>query len=271
MRAIPRTFSFADQAFTVYETVRTPVASPPYVSWGPLTALAAFTGRYTDNRLTVIPIGLAGSPFVDARLASLVFFTQNPQQDAVTGNILIGYVDETLSPPAWSWRVSSSSGLGGSVVQATPSVTVMVTVSPPLIDASISYLLEPVYNKRGMWSYAFTGTRPQWQDSYSVDDCVSCVVSASPPQSENYVCTVPMRNRGLWTLGKSYLPNDIVAVSPTLYYISLANMAESPVSPMQDNVNWEPLSPRRPTPSAGRLSPPHGLCTQAAWTFPRWA
>ena len=124
----PDISNFTDLTFQVVEVKGTPILSPPYISWGGAGVLTSFTGRYTDNRLTVLPYG-------DARVASLVYFSQNSQTGVSIGNIIIGYNDGVLSPPAsWRWKTSTGSSLGGSVTQATISY-------PQSVGPSVSFLL----------------------------------------------------------------------------------------------------------------------------------
>jgi len=226
----PKDVSFQDQTFTVSQLTLSGILSPPYFSWGPATVLTTFTARYTDNRLTVVPSGTT-------RTASTVFYTQDPQRNSVVGNVLMGHFDGSISPPVpWSWKVGSGSALGGSILQAVLSLSLTQ-------GASMSYLLSPAYAMRGAWSYGVPTIRPEWQSSYDVNDNVSYVIS-------NYVCIVPVRNRGWWALQAAYSKDDIVAVP--VYYIALQGITGNPeaLPPAQDTENWRTLRPDEAVPAS---------------------
>jgi hypothetical protein len=226
----PKDVSFSDQTFTISETASLSVSSP-YSSWGTSDVLTTFAGRYADNRLTVVPSG-------DSRTACLVYFTQDPQRNSLAGNILLGY----LSPPApWAWKASLGSTLGGSVTQATLSLS--ETRGP-----SVSYILSPVYSKRGAWSYSDPTIRPEWQDSYSPYDQVSYM-------GQGFTCTSPLKGRGWWNPKNPYYSGDIAAVA--MYYSAKDTVTGTPGSlpPPEDPDDWTPLG-------MGATPPPS---TSIAW------
>jgi hypothetical protein len=201
----PKNVTFQDQIFSINEIDGVVSFSPPGTVWGSTEVLTTFTGRYTDNRLTVFPVD-------GNRTASLVFFTQGVQTNTIVGNILIGYSTLADSPPAWNWTTSSGSTLGGSAMQAALSVS-------STQGTSISYLLSPVYNQRGGWSYSNLTIIPQWQDSYAVNDRVVY-------NGTDYLCLIPMVNRGQWSSTLTYKLNDISAVP--VFYVALNHVVGNP-------------------------------------------
>ena len=212
-----KSVSFQDQSHTVNQLVRS------LGIWGPETVLTTFNGRYTDGRLTVVPVGIT-------RTVTLVFFTQDVRPNSIIGNILVGYFDGLVpSPPVpWLWKANSGSGLGGSVVQATPSVSLTQ-------GTSVAYLLEPVYSMHGAWSYSVLTTKPEWQTSYVQYDRVSF-------DGSDYVCILPLRNRGWWSSQGSYLEDDITA-SPVYYeaILDITGNVEA-LPPPQDSGSWSLLT-----------------------------
>jgi hypothetical protein len=189
----PKVISFQDQAFTVSMIMGSSIASPS--GWSDPVLLTGFTGRYADNRLTVVPDGTS-------RTLSFVYYTQQSQVNSYVGNILLGHSGNvSSSPPQWSFATATGSTLKGSVLQAAVSID-------QAHNASISYILSSVYNQRGVWSYADLTIKPEWQDSYAVNDTVDY-------WNIGYSCTSPMTSRGYWVQG-NFNTNDIAAV-PAYY------------------------------------------------------
>jgi hypothetical protein len=234
----PKNTLFQDQTFSVIELVGTPTLSPPDVAWGDPTTLTAFTGRYTDNRLTIIPDG-------DDRAACLVYYVQPPQTSSIVGNILLGYYSPSSSPPTWNWAMATGQVLDGSILQAAVSLS-------QTMGASVSYVLSPAYNKRGAWAYANLAANPAWQPSYSVNDWV-LYTTASPPSEEDFLCANPMANRGWWASTGLYNLGDIASV-PT-YYQALDDIVGSPenLPPPDDTGNWQ--SATTPVPVTQQWNP----------------
>ena len=201
----PKNVTFQDQTFSINEIDGVVTISPPGTVWGSAEVLTTFVGRYTDNRLTVLPVG-------SDRTASLVFFTQGVQTNTIVGNILVGYSTIANSPPAWNWTISAGSTLGGSAMQAALSVSLSQ-------GTSVSYLLSPIYNQRGGWSYSNPTIIPQWQDTYAVNDRVVY-------NGTDYLCLVPMVNRGQWVSNQTYKANDISAVP--VFYVALNHVVGNP-------------------------------------------
>ncbi len=82
----PKVFTFKDQLFAINRINRTTTVSPPVNSlWDTSpTNLFTFTGRYTDDRLTVL-IDSAGN-----RYLSQVYWNQSTHPEGIIGNILLG-------------------------------------------------------------------------------------------------------------------------------------------------------------------------------------
>jgi hypothetical protein len=220
----PKNLTFQDQTFSVNLIVGT--TSPPV--WSAPTVLTTFTGRYTDNRLTVVPDG-------NTRTMCFVYYTQKTQVNSFIGNILLGHFDPSLSPPQWAFTTATGDTLQGSVLQAAVSID-------QAHAASVSFILSPVYSQRGAWSYSDLTIKPVWQDSYAVNDTVEY-------GGDGFVCVAPMQNRGYWAEG-SYNFNDIAAVPA--YYAAvqpIAGNAEMPPPP-QDAQNWVLFPSDRTPPSS---------------------
>jgi len=118
----PRVITFQDQLFTIYLTNRNGSSiwdvSP--------TEIYAFTGRYSDDRLTVLP-DAAGNRYV-----CQTFYTQLNHPEGIIGNLVLGY----LNPPnPWFFHITPGSVLGGSIVQSTLSLAQTQGVK-------VAYLLE---------------------------------------------------------------------------------------------------------------------------------
>ena len=214
----PKNVTFQDQTFSIYQTIGYPLSSPPVAP----TLLTTFTGRYTDDRLTVVPDG-------DGRTLALVYFTQQAQANSIVGNILLGHSSSAVTSPPTPWDFTTATGatLKGSVLQAAVSID-------QAHNASVSYVLSPVYNQRGEWSYSDLTIKPVWQDSYAVNDVVLY-------GGASYTCMTPMTSRGYWVQG-NYNANDIAAVPS--YYQAIQAVTGNPemLPPPQDTGNWKPYS-----------------------------
>lgn len=91
----PRVITFADQLFQIFFGLRnalsqwTPIISGNFAP----TPIDAFTGRYSDDRLTVIPDALG------SRFLSQTFYNQFNIPEGIVGNLLLGHLQ---GGPAWS-------------------------------------------------------------------------------------------------------------------------------------------------------------------------
>ncbi len=99
----PRYITFQDQLFQVFFALRDSSSN-----WGPLVgpvftpfSLTAFTGRYSDDRLTVISDGQGGRYF------NQTFYTQTNIPEGIVGNLMLGYLQ---GGPSWSSLVTYSIG-----------------------------------------------------------------------------------------------------------------------------------------------------------------
>jgi hypothetical protein len=118
----PKVYNFKDQLFAINLINRTSG------TWDVApTNLFAFTARYADDSLTVIP-DLFGN-----RYLNWSFWTQSDHPEGLIGNVMLGTLQ--VGNP-WLWNPIYGTSLNGSVVQATLSVTQFGTVS-------LAYLLEP--------------------------------------------------------------------------------------------------------------------------------
>jgi hypothetical protein len=217
--AHPKLITYADQFFNLnlaYYSV-----SPP--SWN-TTTLKTFSGRYADNRLTVIPSGTT-------RTLLQQYYSQLVHQNALVGNLLLGYYNGST----WSFHITPGSATN-SYIQGTLSVTT-AEQSPPVSGAYVSYIAEPTYNIRGGWS-------PEVR-MYAVADRVSF-------DGTDYIVNtaVAYAYKGAWTNLAAYPANAVVKVAlPTLpvsygYYTAKNAISVSLTSPNLDTTNWIPT----PTP-----------------------
>jgi hypothetical protein len=106
----------------------TGTATPDVPTWDSTpTVLTTFTGRYADNRLTVIA-DTSGN-----RYLSQTYWTQLNHPEGIIGNVMLGYKPAN---GAWGFHPTFGSTLGGSIIQSTLSVDTN-------LDVSLSYLLQP--------------------------------------------------------------------------------------------------------------------------------
>jgi hypothetical protein len=91
------------------------------------TVLTTFTGRYSDNRLTVVQ-DQAGN-----RYLSLTYWSQLNHPEGIVGNVMMG-TSQGAQP--WFFHPTFGSVLGGSLVQSTVAVARNGSVN-------LAYLLEP--------------------------------------------------------------------------------------------------------------------------------
>ena len=229
----PDTVTFKDQTFNVIQVNASVNLSPPSITLSAPSTLFSFSGRYTDNRLTVVPFGAS-------RTASLVYFTQDTLSTSIAGNIVIGYTS-IISPPSWNWHINTGASLGGSVTQAV--VSYPLTAGP-----SVTFLLAPKFNNRGEWSYSDPSDPPEWQDSFAVNDQVLY-------GGTGFTCTSPFFSKSWWIPTQHYIPGDIAAVA---YYFRALHAVEADDSdnlpPPQDSDDWLHLGPGV-TPPPGSVQP----------------
>ena len=139
----PKLVTFKDQVFTISEfdrdsggswgTPTPPVVGNPTTFGGTKSDLTNFIGRFTDDRLTVI----ADGPF---RLMSQVYYDQLAHPQGLVGNLVLGF----LGYSSWNFHTVLGTVIGGSIVQATPSVS-----SP--FEMNVAYLLEPFNSSATAW------------------------------------------------------------------------------------------------------------------------
>ena len=196
----PKTLAFKDQTFTINLLNRTGS------TWGASTPLTTFSGRYTDNRLTVLPVGAT-------RTVLQSYFTQLTHANSLVGSLAAGYFDGT----SWGWHVTPGETLGGSVLQPTLSISTTGA-------ATVCYLLETVYNNRGAWSQ---------RNTYAIGDRVQITYGSN--SYNNFIALNATVYRGIWAK-KSYAANDVVQVDG-VYYRCL-NSVSSINSPVSDTTNW---------------------------------
>jgi hypothetical protein len=227
----PKRVTFTDQLFNLILATRSSSIGSPPLAWTLGTVLKTFTGRYADSRLTVIPAGAT-------RTLLQQYYSQFVHNNALVGNLLLGYYDPTLSPPTWSFHTQPGS-ITASYIQGTLSISDILT-SPPTVQAYVSYIAEPVYDIRGVWS-------PEVK-SYDVDDRLS--FNLTPGLDAGWVdyivnTAITYTYKGAWTGNRSYLSGDIVKVTlpthPVIYafYTARKNIPVSVVSPDLDTVNWQ--------------------------------
>ena len=218
----PKLVTFTDQLFSLVLATRT------FLTWTLGTILKTFTGRYADSRLTVIPVGAT-------RLLSQQFYSQLVHQNALVGNVLLGYYgyDFTFSPPTLGWSFNIQSG-------SSTSSYIQNTLSTSETQGSfLSYLAEPVYSVRGTWS-------PQ-VGTYAINDRVS--YNLNPPLDSgwaDYIVNqaITYSYQGVWRAHAAYAVGSVVQVAlptnPVMYvYYTAINAVASQLSPNLDVVNWE--------------------------------
>lgn len=133
--SFPKSITYADITYSVRRITRDSSGT-----WGSSIELTNFVGRMADDRLTVITDG-------EKRFVSQVFYQQLIHQDALIGNVLLGYYDGTkwFTPTQTNkWPIIPGSLAGGSFVQATLSV-------PQNGTPYMAYIAEPAYTLRGAW------------------------------------------------------------------------------------------------------------------------
>jgi hypothetical protein len=203
----PKLITFTDQYFNIN------LASKVSGSWLlPSTILNTFSGRYVDNRLTVIPSGTN-------RTLLQQYYSQVVHQNALIGNLLFGYYNGTQ----WKFHINPGSSTT-SYIQGTLSVA-------DTAGTFVSYLAEPVYSIRGEWS-------PQVKH-YAVNDRVRY-------NSTDYLANraVVYNYQGMWTKETSYVTGSIVmaslATDPVTYayYTANNNILTSTIAPNLDTINW---------------------------------
>lgn len=91
------------------------------------TPLFTFTGRYTDDRLTVTPDSFGN------RYLSQTYWTQTNHPEGITGNVVLGTLQAGGS---WFFHPILGSPTGGSIIQASLSVAQNG-------DVNMAYLLQP--------------------------------------------------------------------------------------------------------------------------------
>src|ERR1700739_1559837 len=229
----PKQVTFTDQIFSINYISRSPVGSPPVNTWSSVNTLKTFTGRYADSRLPVVPSG-------SRRILLPQYYSQLVPQNALVGNLLLGYYGPSNSSPptsGWTFHVQPGSNTT-SYIQGTLSVS-------ETQGAFVSYLAEPTYNIRGVWS-------PQVK-TYSVVDRVSF-------DNINYIVNtaITYAYQGTWLGGSAYAAGSVVAVAlPTLppetvFYTATKNIAVSSISPNLDTANWTATTT---PPSDSRFTP----------------
>ena len=201
------TFSAADAGALVYLNY----ATIPLV-WGAKSVLKTFTGRYADNRITMIPKGVT-------RTLVQQYFSQLVHKNALIGNLLLGHYDGTV----WKFHIQPGSTTS-SYVQGTLSVA-------GTVGTFVSYLAEPVYSVRGAWS-------PEVK-LYYINDRTTY-------NGVDYILNtaIPYPYVGGWVSGHSYALGTVVklalSTSPITYkyYTASVNVSVSLISPDLDTVNW---------------------------------
>jgi hypothetical protein len=213
----PKQITFADQLFSLNVATRN-----SSLTWLPTATLKTFTGRYADSRLTVIPNGTT-------RTLLQQFYSQPVHQNALVGNLLLGYFDGTVvtSPPEpqnqWFFHITPGSSTT-SYTQGTLSVS-------NTQGAFVSYLAEPVYSIRGFWS-------PEVR-RYSVNDRVTF-------EDVDYIVNtaITYQYKGDWTREFGYVIGDVVKASmatnpPSFAFYTAKNAVQiSTIAPNLDTTNW---------------------------------
>jgi len=118
----PKVITFNDQIFSINFINRT---SGVWNSFS--TVLTQYSGRYADNRLTVIADN-AGN-----RYMAQIFWSQQNHPDGIVGNAFLGYKPSGLS---WGFNTNLGSTLNGSIIQGSLLVDQALAVN-------YVYLLQP--------------------------------------------------------------------------------------------------------------------------------
>lgn len=238
----PKQITFKDQIFSLNQITRSGSTYPS--TWLSPISLHTFSGRYADSRLTVIANG-------DTRTLLQQFFSQLIHQNALVGNLLFGYYDGLTS---WGFNIQPGS-LTTSYIQGTLSVS-EISGSPPFSQTYVSYLAEPIYDIRGVWSpqvkfynvndrttyngldyivntaiiYPYQG---EWVEytSYNAGDVVSILVSSISTDGDSFIGETPLNDN---------TPSEAEAqTSPIIaFYTAVNSVSVSTISPSQDTVNW---------------------------------
>ncbi len=189
------------------------------LTWNlPATTLKTFTGRYADSRLMVIPKG-------STRTLLQQYYSQLIHQNALVGNLLLGYYDGETQ---WNFHIQPGSTVT-SYIQGTLSVS-------ETVGTFVSYLAEPVYGIRGAWSPEVKTYNVDDKTSYNGDEYI-----VNQNILYNYV--------GVWKVDATYASGAVVKLAlPTLpvtydYYTAQVNIYASATSPNLDTINWNPTSP----------------------------
>jgi hypothetical protein len=210
----PKVLTFTDQNFNLNLASRVYTDSPPTYTWTlPSTVLKTFSGRYADNRLTVIPNGIT-------RTLLHQYYSQLVHQNALVGNLLLGYYDGLTQ-----WAFHSNMGSTTiSYMQGTLSIS-------NTQGAFISYLAEPVYSIKGEWSPSVKKYAINDRVIYNEIDYIVNEAIAYP-----YI--------GVWTSESTYAAGSIVKVTLTtlpisyVFYTAKNEVSISTISPNLDTTNW---------------------------------
>jgi hypothetical protein len=205
----PKKVTFKDQLFNLNLAAR-----DSSFTWAlPSTVLTTFSGRYADSRLTVVAQGIT-------RTVLQQYFSQLVHQNALVGNLLLGYYDGLTE---WHFQTQLGSSTT-SFIQGTLSVS-------HTEGTFVSYLAEPIYGVRGEWS-------PQVK-TYAVNDRTAYDgVDYLANQDSAYAYV------GVWTEYKAYTAGSVVRVTmPTFpvsyrYYTAKNYIPSSTISPNFDLANW---------------------------------
>lgn len=136
------TASFTHGNYSNTADTGTATASAPVWSASP-TILYTFTGRYTDDRLTVI------ADLLGNRYLSQTYWTQSNHPEGIIGNMMLGTL-QSGSP--WYFHPIFGNTNGGSIIQTTLSVARSNAVN-------VAYLLQP-FTTQG--TLPPQGTFPAW-------------------------------------------------------------------------------------------------------------
>lgn len=120
----PRVITFTDQLFQILYTLRDNTST-----WGSPTVIEPFSGRYSDDRLTVIPDAVGG------RYLSQTYYNQFNIPEGIVGNLLLGHLQ---SGPNWSAITTYTAGnivnVGGvsytAITNVAPNLNHNPTTSP---------------------------------------------------------------------------------------------------------------------------------------------
>lgn len=165
----PKVFTFKDQQFVINRINRTTTISPPVNAVWDLspTSLFTFTGRYTDDRLTVL-IDSTGN-----RYLSQTYWNQSTHPEGIIGNVLLGTSQMGGSPPIpgpWFFHPIFGTTAGGSIIQSTLSISQSTAVS-------LAYLLEPFSEVQPIPAM---GTLPAWPLHITTVDPVTLATVEEP-------------------------------------------------------------------------------------------